>query len=211
MKLAKNTGGYFDPTIGKRLTELGYGMERKQWKQRSLKNHGDYKDIEISGDMIVLHGDIDLEFGGIGKWYMLGWISEFLQKYERFLIDFGWDLSGKWSWKVWLENPFALDEAIGVMILDDEFLACSSGAKRKWWEHHHLINPHTGESASEVMASFVESKDSMTADGYATTLCVMPWNLACETLEKTPEIEGVLISKEGKIFQSKGSKSELFS
>jgi thiamine biosynthesis lipoprotein ApbE len=25
IEVAKNTNGYFDPTIGKRLTELGYG------------------------------------------------------------------------------------------------------------------------------------------------------------------------------------------
>ena len=30
LSVAKNTNGYFDPTIGKRLTELGYGNKNIQ-------------------------------------------------------------------------------------------------------------------------------------------------------------------------------------
>lgn len=51
----------------------------------------------------------------------------------------------------------------------------------------------------------------MVADAYATTLCVMPWELARETLEKTPEISGVIVRYDGTIFQKDGSKSEVFS
>jgi hypothetical protein len=39
----------------------------------------------------------------------------------------------------------------------------------------------------------------------------MPFSLACETLENTPEIEGVILSSKGEIYRSKGSKCELFS
>jgi thiamine biosynthesis lipoprotein ApbE len=50
----------------------------------------------------------------------------------------------------------------------------------------------------------------MITDGYATALCVMPWELACETFRKTPEISGVIISKEGNVYQKEGSQSEVF-
>jgi thiamine biosynthesis lipoprotein ApbE len=51
----------------------------------------------------------------------------------------------------------------------------------------------------------------MDTDGYATALCVMPWEIACETLQKTPEISGVIVSKNGDIYQKTSSKSEIFS
>ena len=50
----------------------------------------------------------------------------------------------------------------------------------------------------------------MLVDGYATALSVMPWTLACETLESTPLIEGVLVRHDGSLYQSKGSRSEVF-
>jgi len=62
----------------------------------------------------------------------------------------------------------------------------------------------------EVIASFVEWKSWMINDAYATTLCVMPWKMAIETLEQTPEISGVIVRYDGYIFQKVGSNSELF-
>ena len=50
----------------------------------------------------------------------------------------------------------------------------------------------------------------MTSDGYATTLCVMPWELAKATLQKTPEISGVIVAYDGTLFQKEGSRSAVF-
>lgn len=50
----------------------------------------------------------------------------------RYLINFGGDMYGYGGWKVGLESPFASDEVIGTLMLDDGFFACSAGTKRKW-------------------------------------------------------------------------------
>ena len=47
-------------------------------------------------------------------------------------------------------------------------------------------------------------------DSYATALSVMSWNMACEVFKKTPEITGIIVSKEGNIFQKEGSRAEVF-
>lgn len=105
---------------------------------------------------------------------------------------------------------------IGVFDLQDDFFACSAGTKRKWGNHHHLIDPHTGLSAQEVIASYVEVQGqreggAMIADAYATTLCVMPWEHASKMLKKTPEITGVIVRNDGTLFRKEGSRSEIFS
>lgn len=210
LDIAERTHGYFDPTIGKRLTELGYGKKLEQQSDMSNQKRGDYRDIEIKWDGVMLHGDILLEFGGVGKWYLIDVIKDILREYPRYLINFGGDIYGIGGWKVWLESPFASDEVIGTITLDDTFIACSAGTKRKWGKHHHLIDPHTLESAHEVIASYVEWSSGMITDAYATVLCVMPWELACDTLANTPEISGVIVSKEGNIYQKEGSMSEIF-
>jgi thiamine biosynthesis lipoprotein len=211
LEIARNTDGYFDPTIWKKLTELWYGNPKTHLKSHMDMEYGSYKDIEIQGNEIFLHKNIELEFGGVGKWYLIDILYWELQGYSRFLINFGGDLYGRGDWNVWLESPFAPDEIIGTICLDDIFFACSAWTKRKWGGHHHLIDPHTGTSANAVVASYVEWKTGMDSDGYATALCVMPWDMACEMLYKTPGISGVIVSKDGNIFQKEGSKAEIFS
>ena len=211
LEIAKNTDGYFAPTVWKRLRDLWYANHSMDLKI-ILENqkYGNYKDIEINNRHIVLHNWVELEFGGIGKWYLIDLLHSYLYEFPRFLINFGWDLYGRWWWKIWLESPFVNDEVIGTIILDDHFLACSSGTKRRWWDHHHLIDPFTWRSSQEVVASYVEWSTGMMTDGYATALCVMPWKLACDTLERTPNITGVIVSQDGNIYQKKGSRSKVF-
>ncbi len=144
LRIAHGTHGYFDPTIGKRLTELGYGDPTISTQYSHLKKeHGNYRDIQIDGDRVILHGDIELEFGGGGKGYLIDSIQKMLEAYPRFLINFGGDMYGRGSWQVGLESPFASDEVIGLISLDDHYFACSAGTKRKWGNSHHLIDPHT--------------------------------------------------------------------
>ncbi|MBC7503479.1 FAD:protein FMN transferase [Candidatus Gracilibacteria bacterium] len=211
LDLSEKSDGYFDPTVGKRLTELGYGNQKiKSEPIIEKKGYGDYRDIEISGDSIILHGDIFLEFGGVGKGYLIDQIQHILSKYPRFLINFGGDIYGRGGWTIGLESPFSADEIIGTIILDDHYLASSAGTRRKWGIYHHLIDPHTGESANNVISSYIEGQSGMMTDAYAMILCVMPWELACITLEKNPEISGVIVSKDGYIYQKHGSQADIF-
>lgn len=240
LDVANKTDGYFDPTVGRRLTELGYWViTNYEWVITNIETYGDYRDIEINGDEVILHGDILLEFGGVGKGYLIDVIkgiidvsirhaeersiqaSESLDSSQaqydwgkatfRYLINFGWDMYGCGGWRVGLESPFASDEIIGTYIFDSEFLACSAGTKRKWWDKkHHLIDPHTGEPAREVVASYIEWNSGIFVDSYATVLCVMPWEWAIDILKKTPEISGVIVRYDGILFQKEGSKIQAF-
>ncbi|MDD2693579.1 MAG: FAD:protein FMN transferase [Candidatus Gracilibacteria bacterium] len=221
LKVAQKTDGYFDPTIGKRLRDLGYGNRETEIRKSEnifddilssseTKGGGDYRDIFLQEKSITLGKDIELEFGGVGKGYLIDVLKEILEKYPRFLINFGGDLFGRGGWKVGLESPFSSEEIVGTYILDESFLACSAGTKRKWGNSHHLVNPKTGESAKDVVATYIEGTSGICVDSYATALSVMPWEMACEMLENIPEIEGVLVRYDGTFYQSKMSKSELF-
>ncbi len=221
LDVAHATDGYFDPTVGKRLRELGYGNPDTAvslsenvfddiFGSSNSTEQGDYHDILVDDMKVVLEKKVELEFGGVGKWYLLDVLHEILESYPKFLINFWGDLGGKGGWRVGLESPFASDEIIGTYVLDGKFLACSAGTKRKWGNHHHLINPKTGESASDVVATYIESDSGMIADAYATALSVMPWEKATELLEKNPQIEWVLIRADGSVFCSRATQCEVF-
>lgn len=51
--VSHHTDGYFDPTVGKRLTELGYGKKNDDIFRES--RFGNYRDIEIITDIVLLH------------------------------------------------------------------------------------------------------------------------------------------------------------
>jgi FAD:protein FMN transferase len=214
LQVARATHGYFDPTITGQLSSLWYGREdhsnHSVWWESILldEEHG----------AIQLKNDVILEFWWVGKWYLIDLLQEHIDEYyesyslwvPNYLINFWWDLYGAGSWKIGLENPNNFEEAIGIIELKNTYLACSSGSRRKWKEHHHLVDPHTGKSAHEVQATFIEGRSWILTDAYATALAVMPYNLACETLEKTATIEGVILSSTGKFFQSSESEARLF-
>lgn len=213
LEVAKTTDGYFDPTIGARLSSLGY------WKMEDGNHTVGYKNIKLVGDAVSLEWDVILEFWWVGKWYLLdvlrNLIDHFFQsnslEIPRYIIDFWGDLYAYGpNWKIGLENPYNLEEVIGTIDLDNFFLACSSGSKRKWGKHHHLIDPKTGESSHEVVATFIEWPSGILVDSFATALCVMPFTLACETLFQHQNLEWVILSNDGRFFRSPGSKSEIF-
>lgn len=66
LHLARKSDGYFDPTIGKRLRELGYAnsaVPQYQGVVTTLENvSNDYRDIDLTGNHVTLKGDIELEF-----------------------------------------------------------------------------------------------------------------------------------------------------
>jgi thiamine biosynthesis lipoprotein len=214
LQVARATGWYFDPTITGQLSSLWYGREEHinhsvWWESIS---------IDEEKEEIQLKNDVILEFWWVGKWYLIDLLQEYIDEYyethnlwvPNYLINFWWDIYGAGSWKIGLENPNNFEEAIGIIELKNTYLACSSGSRRKWREHHHLIDPHTGKSANEVQATFIEGRSWILTDAYATALAVMPYYLACQMLQKTTTLEGVILSSTGEFFQSSGSQARLF-
>ena len=151
---------------------------------------------------------------------MIDWIFDFLQKNLPenidFLINFGGDMACRGTWKIALESPFVDGEAIGILEFSNSFLACSAGNKRKFGKSHHLINPHSGESAREISAVFLETPNiiqnaGMLTDSLATAFSVMDWDFATQKINNFHKIQGVLVRKSGEFFKTPNSHMHLFS
>ena len=178
------------------------------------------KILKISKNIVSIKKWFELEFGGLGKWYLIDWIFNFLQKNLPknidFLINFGGDMACRGIWKIALESPFVDGEAIGILEFSNSFLACSAGNKRKFGKSHHLINPHSGESAQEISAVFLETSSTtknagMLTDSLATAFSVMSWDFALKKINNFPEISAVLVKNSGEFFRMSNSHMQLFS
>ncbi len=85
LDLAKRTHGAFDPTVGSLLSRLGYGRKDEIQNVCAIG----YEHIELHPYKVILHNGIHLEFGGVGKGYMLHELSKMLAHHDRYLVDFG--------------------------------------------------------------------------------------------------------------------------
>ncbi len=61
LEVAERTDGYFDPTIAGRLSSLGYG------RVEHIGHRTGWQYVEKDEASVILHDDVILEFGGVGK------------------------------------------------------------------------------------------------------------------------------------------------
>ena len=171
LQVARQSDGLFDPTILPYLRKIGYD---DQTKENTNQNVG-YQHIYLRKNQLTLNNHVEIEFGGIGKGYLIDQIVYFLREkgYSRFLVDFGGDIWSEGSWQIWLENPYDTSEVIDVITLNNCALGASNGTKRRFENSHHIIDPRLGRSNNSDRASFVLATSAMIADVHATLFCIM--------------------------------------
>ena len=98
LQVARQSDGLFDPTILPYLRKIGYD---DQTKENTNQNVG-YQNIRLIGDQIILQNSVEIEFGGVGKGYLIDQIAYFLREKgcSQFLVDFGGDIWSEGSWQV---------------------------------------------------------------------------------------------------------------
>ena len=98
LQVARQSDGLFDPTILPYLRKIGYG---DQTKENTNQNVG-YQRIYLRENQLTLNNHVEIEFGGIGKGYLIDQIAYFLREKgcSQFLVDFGGDIWSEGSWQI---------------------------------------------------------------------------------------------------------------
>lgn len=208
----------FSLAVKKTLENIGYDQNYSfQPKENAGKGPLKIK-IELKEpDQLFINAPI--EFGGFGKGYALDLAAGTLIPYvKNICLDFGGDLFAKGqnqkgeAWKIALESPFQLDEAIGTIILDGEFLTASNTLKRSWGKDkklHHLIDVKNQKPADYWSGSYVLSDSGMVADYLATALfCTSPEDLE-KVSNEIKDCKFMLADHEKSLFQH-NFKADLF-
>jgi thiamine biosynthesis lipoprotein ApbE len=205
--LNKQTNWFFDITVLPFLENNGYGIE----KDKLVESYWMDK-IEIIWDEIILKNDVKIDFWAIWKGYLVDSIYAILSKeISDFSINFGWDIK-IWNQreKVWLEDPYDDKKLIGEIYLSWCSLASSSAQKRQFWTYNHLVNPISKDTKSDKIAIYIKHKLAIFADAYSTALFVTPLEKALEILEKTSELEALIIAKNGEIYKTSWFDAEIY-
>lgn len=203
----------FTPLVGSVLEDLGYDFKYSLKEKGTIHPITDLdKAVTIIDDKTIeLHTPSLFDFGALGKGYFVEKIKSILLKkgLKRFLVDGSGDIayigSGE-TISVGLEHPLDSTKVIGTVQMAEGSMCSSGSNRRSWGNHHHIIDPDSLSSTTEIIASWVMADSATLADGLSTALFLVP----PEYFQKEFKFEYLLLNKDMKVKRSKGFNVELY-
>jgi thiamine biosynthesis lipoprotein len=170
----------------------------------------DYTALEMgTGNARFKVTGMAVDLGGIAIGYAVDRAIDVLRKggVQSALVDGGGEvkaLRGKTdnlSWRVGIRDPFRKSEFIDIISLDDMAVSTSGNYEKK-----HIVNPKTGAYSDNLLSATVISKDALTSDALSTAVFVLGQEDGLRLIDKTPNTEGLLVTKSGAILRSRRYK-----
>lgn len=227
LKIAKDSEGAFDPTIGKliRLWDIG-GENQKIPEKAEIKNvlkDSGYQKVSLDGTMIHMDEGCSLDLGAAGKGIGCDSILEYLETQKDVsaalmnlggssVMTYGSKPDGS-SWNVAVTDPRAEndDDYLGVVALNGtEFLSTSGDYEKYFIEdgvrYHHIMDPSTGYPAkSEVTGVTVVCGTGLEADALSTACFVLGVEKGAQLL-KTYGADGLFVDEDHHVYLTEGMK-----
>jgi FAD:protein FMN transferase len=159
---------------------------------------------------------VRIDLGGIAKCYSVDRGIEVLKSFgfARAYVSAGGDSRiigdrfGK-PWMVGIRDPRKGEgEVITRIPLVDAAISTSGDYERFFEEggvrYHHIIDPHTGHSASKVRSATVIGPYATRTDGLSKTAFVLGPEKAMEIYNRIDDIDAIIVKLDGTVIYSKG-------
>jgi thiamine biosynthesis lipoprotein len=195
-KYYTKTNGLFNPLILPTLQQAGYigswpnvTTFQHTLDYRSREQLPSMEQVHISGSQVTIPINGALDFGGIGKGYLLDMLSEYLDTKDTHdywlslggdIICRGTDIDGN-PWSVGIQHATQTDKIIGTITnaggahiaIATSGITNRAGIKNdKHW--HHIIDPRTGEPAeTDLLTATVTHPNATAADIFATCVVIL--------------------------------------
>jgi thiamine biosynthesis lipoprotein len=158
---------------------------------------------------------VRIDLGGIAKGYAVDHGIEILlaRGYTHALVNAGGDSRvigdrfGK-PWIIGIRHPDHADQVITRLPLSNTAFSTSGDYERYFDEdgvrYHHIIDPHTGHSASKVRSATVIAPTATRTDGLSKTAFVLGPQAALRIYNSLPDVDAVLVTPDGHVLYTKG-------
>jgi heavy metal sensor kinase len=198
VKACQDTKGIFNPLVGRAVAAAGYDRTFDEVKEQIVVRNSpapqvpalcDALELDPQTHSITLHGDAQLDLGGIAKGWAIDRAFRVLSRLGPCCINAGGDVRvsssyepGGEGWSVEIADPFAADgqqaETVRSVMLRDAAIATSGILTRRWFtngeEQHHLIDPRSGQPArNDLLFVTAIADDAMTAEIAAKTIYIL--------------------------------------
>ena len=211
---AELSGGAFDITMQPlldlyRTTYLGEDRPPTDGEiQRALALVG-FEEVEIAAGRVTLgRPGMRLSVDGIAKGFVIDRAAETLAAsgVEHALVDIGGDIRAlgrpldRPFWVVGIRHPRRRAEVVATVRATDRAIATSGDYEHYFVEDrraHHLIDPRTGRSATDVTGATVVAATAMDADALATATFILGPSAGMALLESIDGAEGMMVTAGG--------------
>lgn len=202
IRLARRTGGAFDPTIQPlwALYRRHYGAPdadaggpRDQSIASACRSVG-WQRIELDGARIRFSSPgMAITLDGIAQGYITDKVGDLLRArgFRHVLVNMGEQLAlgpkrdGE-SWRIGIKAPHGTEQVIEQLAISGGAVATSGGAACCFdggGAHSHILDPRTGRPARIWAGVTVVAERATQADGISTALCVLPQSDWASALE----------------------------
>jgi thiamine biosynthesis lipoprotein len=158
---------------------------------------------------------VRIDLGGIGKGHAVDRGITVLRSLgvEHALVTAGGDsriIGDRFGnpWVVGIRHPDRKDEVIARIPLEDAAISTSGDYERYFDEngvrYHHIIDPHTGRSASKVRSTTIIGPTATRTDGLSKTAFVLGPERAIEIYNRLEDIDAILVTPKGEVLYTKG-------
>jgi thiamine biosynthesis lipoprotein len=179
----------------------------------------DYRHVLLDAKSQTVHFSqkgVRIDLGGIAKGYSVDCGIDVLKRlgYTRAFVGAGGDSRiigdrfGK-PWIVGIRDPSKGEgNVIARIPLVDAAISTSGDYERFFEEsgvrYHHIIDPHTGHSASKVRSATVIGPYATRTDGLSKTAFVLGPEAAMEIYNRLDDIDAIIVKLDGSVVYSKG-------
>ncbi len=185
LSIAGSTAGAFDPSVGASMLEKGFNRNYVTGETvANVAAEGNWRDIHLdsSAKTIRLSRPLVLDLGAVAKGMAADLAAKELAAYKGYVIDAGGDVltaglnpSGG-MWRIGIRHPRQLQELIDVIEVSN-LAVCTSGDYERRSEtdaaSHHILDPRSGDSPSQVVSATVVAPLAMAADALSTAALVL--------------------------------------
>ena len=220
------TDGLFDPTVIDALEASGYdrtfddirpsGATVKE-RPSALVNRDDWRSIELDIDrsLISMPAGVRIDLGGIGKGYTVDRAIAMLGPGANAMVNASGDLYAAgdgpegYGWNVGVQDPFAIDQDLAVLNVNDCGVATSGSINRRWTigdtRYHHLIDPREQRSSeSDLLTVTVVARTATQADVLAKTAFLLGSVDGLRMVERLEGAECLAVTAAGDIVTTTG-------
>ena len=218
------TQGAFDVTV-QPLWRL-FSMARSDRRMPSeeevtlARTSVDWTAVEIDPSQVRLRKPgMAITLNGIAQGFAVDRVMQVLRAHgiEHALVDTGEfgaidGNSNSQPWSVGIQHPRDAVALASRIALKNRCLATSGDYATSFStdrRHHHIFDPHTGYSPSEIASASVLAATAIQADALSTALLVLGLERGMELIEGIADVDAFLIDKQGRTFASSNFPSPL--
>ncbi|MDO8689556.1 MAG: FAD:protein FMN transferase [Dehalococcoidia bacterium] len=218
LAVARASNGAFDPTIGHSMEKSGfdrnYRTEQRTASRIDSPAQCSYRDVILDpkNSTVALLRPMVLDLGAVAKGFATDLAAAEISCFKDYSIDAGGDVlvRGRNSegapWRIGIAHPRCPDELLCTLHVSDAAVCTSGDYERPRPDGnvgHHIIEPGTGLSPSEVASVTAVAPTAMLADALSTAAFVLGPTRGVNLLE-CYGVEGLIVSPTMKQYATQG-------